>query len=68
MARSTYVYIVMWEAVPIGTFTVKHEMIRALNDTVGVPPPKAAKLRIYRLKDGRLLTDCDRVDITNQLG
>ena len=67
MARSTYIYLVIWGAVPIGTFTVKREMIEALNATVGVPPPKEAKLTIYRLRDGGMLNDCGRVDITNQL-
>ncbi len=45
MARSTYVYIVMDDGVPVVGFTVKHEMVSWLGRNPGI-------YKIHRLSDG----------------
>jgi hypothetical protein len=58
MARSTYIYTVQWfrpsfdGPATIGTFTVKHEMVSAVQHAVNIGVVNPKDLTIYRHIDG----------------
>ena len=54
MARASYIYLVMELSIdiPIGAFTVKHEMVTFLkNEAAGYCMPER-QLSVYRVPDG----------------
>lgn len=60
MARSGYIYIVAEanSGVPVGAFTVKHEMVGALRKS-GLIGKVGHAVVAYRIPDGRI--SCDKV-------
>ena len=52
MARSTYVYLVMWSGVPFGAFTVKHELRSWLGRQLTAGSYRLDGLIVFRMPDG----------------
>lgn len=63
MARSTYVYVVDRHHVVRGTFTVKHEMMKAVQNAIDNHELDLRGLRIHRYTDGKI---AEPVNITEQ--
>lgn len=58
MARSAYIYLVMDynHVVPVGSFTVKHEMVTWIKWAYPRKPGEFERpIRVYRLPDGGLV-------------
>lgn len=52
MARSTYVYVVLSSHEPIAAFTVKHELVTAVQRAIDRCELSVLGLRVHRFYDG----------------
>lgn len=59
MARSMYVYVVMYGLSPVAGFTVKHELVRWLKH----PHRKPEWYRVVRMRDGAGAGGGDWLDV-----